>query len=409
MLRVILADDEQYERDYLEKVIKESYPNLLEIVHKAVDGVDLLEKLEACKAQIVLLDIKMPRMDGLKAAEEIRKKHPDIQIVIISAYSDFAFAKKAIKLGVMDYLLKPYLDSELRETLDKVIARVREREDSLSLLSYAGQPVDDNTETFDFYRDLEKDLLWDLLFRRRSAESLKKDFALWSVGEGWFKIVLVSSPALNNMGGFSQKVLKNYFHMTDVTVLNSIWMDEMVVCLYSPQQDAFTELTGCINRARDYLTGERKIPVACGVSGACQGMEMLPEAYEEAASFIREYSSSEVRTAFDDMVGSMRHICDLEDQIMEALSEENLENSRDCMTELIEELETRLDYQDVSVKLNFGRSLMTIIRGINRIPGIRIKTSEAVACFEKLRQLNFNGDNLKYHVDSFSKMEIQKG
>lgn len=110
MLRVILADDEQYERNYLEKVIKESYPGLLEIVCKAVDGMDLLEKLEECKPQIVLLDIKMPRMDGLKTAEEVRKRYPDIQIVLISAYSDFSFAKQAIKLGVTDYLLKPYLD-----------------------------------------------------------------------------------------------------------------------------------------------------------------------------------------------------------------------------------------------------------------------------------------------------------
>lgn len=408
MLRVILADDEQYERNYLEKVIKESYPNLLEIVHKAVDGVDLMEKLEECKPQIVLLDIKMPRMDGLKAAEEIRKKHPDIQIVIISAYSDFAFAKKAIKLGVMDYLLKPYLDSELRETLDKVIARVREREDSLSLLFYANQPEEDSQEVFDFYRDLEKDLLWNLFFRRRNTASLEKDFALWGVGEGWFKVVLISSPALKNMGGFSQEVLKNYFHMKDVTVFNSIWMDEMAVCLYSPQQDAFTELTGCITRARDYLTGERKIPVACGVSGVCQGLDKLPEAYEEAASFIREYSPEDAQAAFDNMIGSMKKICELEDRIIEGLSGETPGQSRDCLEALIEELEISLDYQEVSVKLNFGRSLMTIIRGINRIPGIRIKTSDAISCFEKLGQLNFNGDNLKYHVDYFSDIKVQK-
>ena len=61
----------------------------------------------------------------------------------------------------------------------------------------------------------------------------------------------------SSMGGFSQEVLKNYFHMTGVTVLNSIWMDQMVICLYSQQQDGFTELTGCITRARDYLAEER--------------------------------------------------------------------------------------------------------------------------------------------------------
>ena len=46
MLRLMLADDEAYEREYLERVIRESYPNLFEVVYKAVDGVDLLENLE---------------------------------------------------------------------------------------------------------------------------------------------------------------------------------------------------------------------------------------------------------------------------------------------------------------------------------------------------------------------------
>ena len=65
MLRVILADDEQYERNYLEKVIKESYPGLLEIVYKAVDGMDLMEKLEECK----------PQLRATLAALQEQKKH----------------------------------------------------------------------------------------------------------------------------------------------------------------------------------------------------------------------------------------------------------------------------------------------------------------------------------------------
>ncbi len=406
MLRLILADDEQYEREYLERVIRENYPSLLEIVYKASDGVELMEKLEECKPHIVLLDIKMPRMNGLEAAEEIRKRFPDVQMVIISAYSDFAYAKQALQLGVTDYLLKPYLDSELRETLDKVITRAREREDALSLLTYSSGVSEE--EPFDFYQDMEKDLLWNLFFRRKSAEELKKELAWWGIGQGWLKVVLISSPALITMGGFSQEVLKNYFHMEGVTVRNSIWMDQMVICLCSAQEDAFTELTGCIRRARNYLTEESQIPVACGVSGIYQGIEMLPDAYDEAAAFISGYASSDIQKSFVDMTNGMKRICGLEDQIIESLVNQDQEKSSDALIALIEELEMRLMYQDVSVKLNFGRSLMTIIRGINRVPGIRIKTSEALTQFEKLRQLNLDGDNLKYHVEFFAGMKIQK-
>lgn len=406
MLRLILADDEQYEREYLEKIIKESYPSLLQIVYKAVDGVDLMENLERGKPHIVLLDIKMPRMDGLDAAEEIRKKYPDIQMIIISAYSDFAYAKHALKLGVTDYLLKPYLDSELQETLDKVIARAREREDSLSLLSYSNHT--DQKVVFDFYRDLEKDLLWSLFLRRKPVEELKKQLALWEIGEGWMKVVLISSPALVSMGMFSQEVLKNYFHMAEVKAINSIWMDQMVICLYATQEDAFTELTGCIRRARDYLAGEHQIPVACGVSGTYNSVDVLADAYEEAASYISEYSAGEIRGAFVEMTEGMRRICGLEEAISQNLVRQEKEACYDNLMKLVEELEQCLMYQDVSVKLNFGRSLMTILREINQNPGVRIKTSQAAALFEKLGELNFNGDNLKYHMEYFSEIEVWK-
>ncbi|MCI9105045.1 MAG: response regulator [Lachnospiraceae bacterium] len=406
MLRLVLADDEQYEREYLEKIIKESYPSLLQIVYKAVDGVDLMENLERGKPHIVLLDIKMPRMDGLDAAEEIRKKYPDIQMIIISAYSDFAYAKHALKLGVTDYLLKPYLDSELQETLDKVIARAREREDSLSLLSYSNHT--DQKVVFDFYRDLEKDLLWSLFLRRKPVEELKKQLALWEIGEGWMKVVLISSPALVSMGMFSQEVLKNYFHMAEVKAINSIWMDQMVICLYATQEDAFTELTGCIRRARDYLAGEHQIPVACGVSGTYNSVDVLADAYEEAASYISEYSAGEIRGAFVEMTEGMRRICGLEEEISQNLVRQEKEACYDNLMKLVEELEQCLMYQDVSVKLNFGRSLMTILREINQNPGVRIKTSQAAALFEKLGELNFNGDNLKYHMEYFSEIEVWK-
>ncbi len=406
MLRLILADDEQYERDYLEKVIRESYPSLLQVVYKAADGVDLMEHLEECKPHIILLDIKMPRMGGLKAAEEIRKKYPDVQLVIISAYGDFTYAKQAMKLGVTDYLLKPYLDSELKETLDKVILQARGREDSLSILSYSN--LQEDSMGFDFYRDLEKDLLWNLFFRKKQPKDLRASFSLWGVEEGWLKVVLISSPTLITMGGFSQEVLKNYFQMAGVKVLNSIWMDQMAICLYSRQEDAFTELTGCIRRARNYLVEETQIPVSCGVSGAYDSLEMLPEAYEEAASYISQYSPEDVRQGFLEMTEGMKRICEAEERAIASLAKEDRRTSYDALVELIEILETCLTYQDVAVKLNFGRSLMTMIRGLNQIPGIRVKTSEAIARFEKLGQLNFNGDNLKYHVEYFSEMQVQK-
>lgn len=406
MLRVMLADDEQYERDYLEKTIKEYYPTLLKVVYKAKDGVEFMEKLDEYKPHMILLDIKMPRMDGFETAKLIRAKYPDIHVVIVSAYSDFNYAKQAMKLGITEYLLKPYADSELCATLDRVIARLREKEDTLAMLSNLEEEKEANH--FDFFKDLEKDIMWNVFLKRKKAEDLRKYFELWGVGEGWMKVVLISSSALSSMGDFSQEVLKNYFHMDGVIVMNSIWMSQMAIGLFAKEKDSFIELNSCIHRARNYLVEEHQIPVACGVSGAYHGLDHLAEAYEEAASFITDFSEPEMEVQFKDIKGRMEKICELEEKMVESYVEEKKEETMDSLNELVEILEQGLDYQDMAIKLNFGRSLFTIMQGINRIPGVRIKTTEALSQMERLEQLNFSGDHLKYHLDFFADMKVLK-
>lgn len=406
MLRVMLADDEQYERDYLEKTIKECYPTLLEVVYKAKDGVEFMEKLDEYKPHMILLDIKMPRMDGFETAKLIRAKYPDIHVVIVSAYSDFNYAKQAMKLGITEYLLKPYADSELCATLDRVIARLREKEDTLAMLSNLEEEKE--TNHFDFFKDLEKDIMWNVFLKRKKAEDLRKYFELWGVGDGWMKVVLISSSALSSMGDFSQEVLKNYFHMDGVIVMNSIWMSQMAIGLFAKEKDSFIELNSCIHRARNYLVEEHQIPVACGVSGAYHGLDHLAEAYEEAASFITDFSEPEMEVQFKDIKERMEKICELEEKMVESYVEEKKEETMDSLNELVEILEQGLDYQDMAIKLNFGRSLFTIMQGINRIPGVRIKTTEALSQMERLEQLNFSGDHLKYHLDFFADMKVLK-
>lgn len=402
MLRLMLADDEQFERDYLEKVVKESYPTLLHIVCKASDGMELLEKLEVCEPQIVLLDVKMPRLDGLETAKRIQEKFPDIQIIIVSAYGDFAYAKQAMKLGISEYLLKPYLDSELREVLDRVIVRIRDREDTMAMLSCSD--VQEEWTAEHVLQDNSKDILWNTVFGIRSY--LEKPFAFASEKMPWIKVVVISCSALAPMGSFSQEVLDNYFRLEQVTVQSSIWLDQMLVCLISEQKESFSDVNGCIRRVKNYLAEEGQISVSCGVSGAYEGMEHLREAYEEAAAFVRDFSETEMSRRFAETTEILKQLCELEDKLVNTLIQSDREASAELFSELEEILEQSLEYQEIAVKLNFGRSLRTVIHEINRKPEICVPESEIRKQFGILEELNFNGDSLRDYLEYFAKMSV---
>ena len=134
----------------------------------------------------------------------------------------------------------------------------------------------------------------------------------------------------------------------------------------------------------------------------------LETAYQEAASYISEFSEDEMKKEFSDTVFQMKKICELEDQIMETAIKSKKEEIQEYMEEMIDLLEERLDYEDIAVKLNFSRSLLTILHGINRVPGIRIKTAEMIRLMECMEQLSFSGDHLRYHLDIFSDIRMEK-
>ena len=88
-----------------------------EIVGTAVDGREALEKIDLLRPQVVFTDISMPVMGGMELIKAVRDNYPSTVIVIVSGYSDFAYAQQAIRYGVSNYLLKPLENDSLIETL----------------------------------------------------------------------------------------------------------------------------------------------------------------------------------------------------------------------------------------------------------------------------------------------------
>lgn len=122
MYRVFLADDEIWETIGLKKLIEKSgLP--IQVIGEAENGIVALEQIEKKKPDILITDIRMPGLNGLELAEEIRKKELELDIIVLSGYAEFEYAKKALQYGVCDYLLKPVEQEDLNQVMKKVIEK----------------------------------------------------------------------------------------------------------------------------------------------------------------------------------------------------------------------------------------------------------------------------------------------
>lgn len=118
MYRILVADDEPIERMVLEKKIKQFFPDQVEII-LAENGKEAVELFESEKCQIAILDIMMPLLTGLEAAKMIKTKNRDAGIIFLTAFDEFSYAKIAIEVRALDYLLKPGKDEELISVLEE--------------------------------------------------------------------------------------------------------------------------------------------------------------------------------------------------------------------------------------------------------------------------------------------------
>lgn len=118
-MRIVVVEDEKPIREGLVHVLSKISPEY-EVVGSAKNGFEGLKLLEDKMPDLVMLDIQMPDMDGLQMLKEARERGIYTKVVILTAYSDFSYAKKAIELGIENYLLKPVNLTELRKTLEKI-------------------------------------------------------------------------------------------------------------------------------------------------------------------------------------------------------------------------------------------------------------------------------------------------
>ena len=124
-MRIVIAEDEPKSREGLINIIHRFTD--YEIVGVADDGNEGLELVLKMKPDLVISDIKMPGLDGLGMLETIKEKQMDVQAVLLTGYSEFEYARKALRLQVVEYILKPLEIDQFLSVLKKVEGKIEKQ------------------------------------------------------------------------------------------------------------------------------------------------------------------------------------------------------------------------------------------------------------------------------------------
>ena len=119
-IRVLLADDQSILADGIRSVLS-SCPEI-EVVGIAADGFEALSMLEKQKPDVILMDIRMPNMNGVIATQEVKRRHPDVKVLILTTFDDSDYILNAINNGASGYLLKDTSSSALIDAIKNAYA-----------------------------------------------------------------------------------------------------------------------------------------------------------------------------------------------------------------------------------------------------------------------------------------------
>ena len=114
--KILICDDSEGARESLKLILENDYKLIF-----ACDGLEALNLIKSASPDLVLLDIKMPKLNGIETLKELRQIKPKTKILFVTGYQYADVAQDAIKLGALDYIIKPFGEKELKTAVKSIL------------------------------------------------------------------------------------------------------------------------------------------------------------------------------------------------------------------------------------------------------------------------------------------------
>ncbi len=292
MWKVVIIEDEDLLREGLKNCFDWEKRGFV-IAGDADNGKTALTLIRELKPDIVFTDIKMPFMDGITMTEKLRENYPEIKVVIISGYDEFEFARRALKAGVSEYLLKPVNLKQLEELLGKLERELREKEEKSREWDRLYE-LEENSRSSIRQKFLEK-----LLRRKIAPEEMERESAVvyQEISRLHYVVGIIDRRDYDMLsaecdylemveldGRFEQRVRQFISDEDKVDILRENNC-ERILCVRGETESECRELR---ERLKGLLGTCRDDGIECVFSHVCKGIEGVYSAYVYARGLLRK-------------------------------------------------------------------------------------------------------------------------
>lgn len=302
MYKILLADDEGLVLESLERIIRKNFGELCE-VKTAKTGRAVIELAEQFRPDIAMMDIQMPGINGIEAIGEIRKFCPTTRFIIMSAYDTFDYAKKALELGVLEFITKPANTARIVGVLEKAIDLVKGEQEKRE------RDLVDKEKLEAVIPVLENGMIYSILFQSNDTRDTERYRQLLDIEEECGLVIVVEigdeieNHRMTNVVGTSVKAQRFYNEFREIVkeffyaVVGPVMTNKAVIFVpekVTDSQDEYNERVKIIERTRDMLkklSGRIELKFRAGI-GSIQPVAEIYTSYQEASRALKHVEGS---------------------------------------------------------------------------------------------------------------------
>lgn len=288
-LKVFIVDDERLVRNLLKACIKWEDIGLT-IIGESSSALEGLQMVETLQPDIIFTDICMPVMDGLEFSRRVVEEHPHIKIIILTGHEEFEYAKKGIKVGIADFLLKPINKDEIRKTAMTAKEKILRERTQIDEYDRLKEQLQQNMPF------LKEKLLNELIQGGTDIRLMSERIAYFGIRftDDDFRIAVVEVSNAAEQDGVDEELnlilkircvelVKQYFK-NDPTVCCFLDNSQKVVIICN---DCSIDLLECCESIKSMLINRLKCYVSIGLGNACKKPEKLHVSYREACDALK--------------------------------------------------------------------------------------------------------------------------